>query len=388
MSARARCAAGLGVLRGSVASLCLLLAAASHAAPAASAPPAGVVASAPHHAVKVAPPADAPQPAPAAKPPAPAKPVSTAKPPAPKAAAAASAPLQVAAPASGAAGPAAATSVAPAPGPAFATVPVPTDPCELLVKRMPNLSTALCSSALLQATGARSVNGFPIYQRDVSARFQEVAAPDGPKPPRRPRVLVIGGIHGDELSSTSLVFHWIAHAVETGGDMDWRFLPATNPDGLLQPRPTRTNARGVDLNRNFPTPRWAQEAPEYWAKRTKKDPRRFPGPAPLSEPETRFLNDTMDRWKPDLIVSIHAPYGVLDYDGPSIPPERLGRLFLDRVGIFPGSLGHYGGVHRGVPVVTIELPSAIRTPTNAEMRQMWIDLLRWIGERVSVPAER
>lgn len=283
-----------------------------------------------------------------------------------------------------AAAPAPAASAASTPGSGFVTVPVPSDPCEVLVKRMPNLTVALCASAMLQATGARSVNGFPLYQRDVSARFQEIAAPEGPKPPRRPRVLVVGGIHGDELSSTSLVFHWIAHAMETGADMDWRFLPAVNPDGLLQPRPSRTNARGVDLNRNFPTPRWAQEAPEYWAKRTKKDPRRYPGPTALSEPETRFLNETMDRWKPDLIVSVHAPYGVLDYDGPSIPPERLGRLFLDRVGIFPGSLGHYGGVHRGVPVVTIELPSAIRTPTNAEMRQMWLDLLRWIGERLSV----
>ncbi len=73
----------------------------------------------------------------------------------------------------------------------------------------------------------------------------------------------------------------------------------------------------------------------------------------------------MNSWKPDVIVSIHAPYGVLDYDGPSTPPERLGRLFLDRVGIYPGSLGNYGGVHRGVPVVTIELPSAIRTPTDS-----------------------
>jgi hypothetical protein len=67
-----------------------------------------------------------------------------------------------------------------------------------------------------------------------------------------------------------------------------------------------------------------------------------------------------------------------------VPPQRLGRLYLDRVGIFPGSLGHYGGVHKGVPVVTIELPSAIRTPTDAEMRQMWIDLLRWVGERLSL----
>jgi hypothetical protein len=60
----------------------------------------------------------------------------------------------------------------------------------------------------------------------------------------------------------------------------------------------------------------------------------------------------------------------------------LGRLYLDQVGIFPGSLGNYGGVHKGVPVVTIELPNAMRTPLDAEMRQMWLDLLRWMTERV------
>jgi protein MpaA len=39
-------------------------------------------------------------------------------------------------------------------------------------------------------------------------------------------------------------------------------------------------------------------------------------------------------------------------------------------------------VHKGMPVVTIELPSAFRTPLDAEMRQMWLDLLRWMSERV------
>ena len=35
----------------------------------------------------------------------------------------------------------------------------------------------------------------------------------------------------------------------------------------------------------------------------------------------------------------------------------------------------------GVPVVTVELPNSTRTPLDAEMRQMWLDLLRWMSER-------
>ena len=36
----------------------------------------------------------------------------------------------------------------------------------------------------------------------------------------------------------------------------------------------------------------------------------------------------------------------------------------------------------GVPLVTVELPNSTRTPLDAEMRQMWLDLLRWMSERV------
>ena len=90
----------------------------------------------------------------------------------------------------------------------------------------------------------------------------------------------------------------------------------------------------------------------------------------------------MDSFKPNLIVSVHAPYGVLDFDGPMVPPTRLGRLFLDQVGIYPGSLGNYSGVHKGVPVVTIELPNAGAAPTPEEMQRMWNDLLNWAREHL------
>lgn len=246
-------------------------------------------------------------------------------------------------------------------------------PCREFVARLPNVTPALCQQAQLVPTVGRSVQGRAIYQRDVLAEQP------------RARVLVVGGMHGDELSSTAVALHWIERALEIPADVHWRFIPALNPDGLMVRPAKRVNARGVDLNRNFPTPNWARDAKHYWEKRTRRDPRRWPGPQPLSEPESRFFHDEMERFQPDLIVSIHAPYGVLDFDGPVTPPQRLGRLYLDQVGIFPGSLGNYGGVHKGMPVVTVELPSAIRTPLDAEMRQMWLDLLRWMGERIVPP---
>ena len=246
-------------------------------------------------------------------------------------------------------------------------------PCDEFAARLPNVKRSLCESANLQPSLAKSVNGQTIWTRDIKAENATF------------RVLVIGAIHGDELSSASVALHWLKLAELNPVDMPqaihWRFIPALNPDGLLSQPPRRVNANGVDLNRNFPTPNWERDAKTYWEKRTKKDPRRYPGSKPLSEPESTFVYQQMQRFKPQLIVSIHAPYGVLDFDGPSVPPSKMGRLYLDQVGIFPGSLGNYGGVHKGVPVVTVELPNSTRTPVDAEMRQMWLDLLRWMSER-------
>jgi hypothetical protein len=255
------------------------------------------------------------------------------------------------------------------------TAPVQaSSPCDEFARKLPNVKRSLCEAARLEASAARSVKGQPLWVRDIQPEDARL------------RVLVIGAIHGDELSSASVALHWIQLATQTPAPwsqaIHWRFVPALNPDGLLATPPRRVNANGVDLNRNFPTPHWERDAKIYWEKRTRKDPRRWPGPKPLSEPESAFLHGEMQRFKPNLIVSIHAPYGVLDFDGPSVPPSKLGRLYLDQVGIFPGSLGNYGGVHKGVPVVTIELPNSTRTPLDAEMRQMWLDLLRWMSERM------
>lgn len=249
--------------------------------------------------------------------------------------------------------------------------------CALLVPRLPGVSRANCEGARLEESGAFSRKGVPLYWRDVISKGPQGAASSEPL-----RVLVIGAIHGDELTAGALAMRWIALAGQTPRDVHWRFVPVANPDGLLARKPQRTNPKGVDLNRNFRTPGWDHDAPLHWQTRARKDPRRWPGSAALSEPETRFLNDQVERFQPQLVVSIHAPYGVLDFDGPVTPPRQLGALRLERVGVFPGSLGHFGGLQKGLPVVTIELSNALRMPNEAEQRDMWADLLRWMDARL------
>jgi murein peptide amidase A len=261
--------------------------------------------------------------------------------------------------------------------PAFGSTAPQTDWCKRLTVRLPGISMATCRSSELMPTGAVSLNGFPILARDIAAVKNE----QNKNVPMR--ILLLGGIHGDELTAASIVFKWLQFMqTPAAREFHWMVVPVVNPDGLLAPRAKRVNANGVDLNRNFPTPGWQQDAPRYWAKKTGSDPRRFPGTAPLSEPESRWLNEEMERFRPHVIISVHAPYGVLDFDGPAAPPRRFGRLLLNRVGVYPGSLGNYSGMHKNVPVITIELPNARAMPSDAEVRRIWQDMLNWIRHNV------
>jgi hypothetical protein len=260
--------------------------------------------------------------------------------------------------------------------------------CARLAPAVPGVDLSACRASGLVPGSGRSVHGVPLWANDVQP------ASGAPKF----KVLLLSGIHGDELASVTLAFDWIARSqgvrasamprAKTAGpsvaDVAWRFVPLLNPDGLLHVPSTRVNAHGVDLNRNFPTADWARDAQPYWIRHTKKDPRRFPGPQALSEPESRWLLEQIDQFHPDLIVSVHAPYGLLDFDGPPPAPRRLGSLQLDPVGVYPGSLGNYGGLVKNVPVMTLELKNA-RTVPPREMAAMWNDLQRWINEQMTNP---
>jgi hypothetical protein len=248
------------------------------------------------------------------------------------------------------------------------------DWCKRLVPRLPQITQAACESAGLAPSGAYSLQKFPILARHIPAQKKNGAA-------QPVRVLLLGGIHGDELTAASIVFKWLQFMPRPlAQTFEWKVVPVVNPDGLLAAKPKRMNANGVDLNRNFPTPNWEHEAPRYWAARTRSDPRRFPGKEPLSEPESRWLHEEMERFRPHVIISVHAPYGVLDFDGHVQPPRRFGRLDLNQVGVYPGSLGNYSGLHKNIPVITIELPNARTMPSPAEVQRIWQDMLAWIHD--------
>lgn len=86
-------------------------------------------------------------------------------------------------------------------------------------------------------------------------------------------VLFLGGVHGDELPTVYLMFK-LAHYVKDNPalfkDKCIVIAPLVNPDGFLSASPTRVNASGVDINRNFPTKDWQASAIRQWIARGKK----------------------------------------------------------------------------------------------------------------------
>jgi protein MpaA len=200
----------------------------------------------------------------------------------------------------------------------------------------------------------------------IYAEFGEPSSPN--------KTLILAMVHPDEITPLYLGFklaqYFRDHELELK-DSHVIVAPFVNPDGFFRSPRIRMNARGVDVNRNFDTPLWREKAVKEWTTVLKKNPRRFPGNEPSSESETKFQIDLIERFHPTKILSVHAPLNVMDYDGPtSLTLDRFAkeyvhecyqlrnRLRAKSTGYFPGSLGNYAGVERGIPTVTLELPSA------------------------------
>lgn len=199
------------------------------------------------------------------------------------------------------------------------------------------------------------------------------------------RILFISGIHGDEYSAISITYLWMLNMLkhQEENSQHWLFFPLTNPDGLFRSPATRINGNNIDLNRNFPSPDWDELALNYWKKYYKKNKRRYPGQQANSEPETKLLVKTIEEFKPDAIISVHAPYGLLDYDGPDhAVPNRIGGLKHRELGTYPGSLGRYAGEYLKIPVLTLELRSAGSMPTQKEIYTMWRDVEEWTMSKI------
>ena len=187
------------------------------------------------------------------------------------------------------------------------------------------------------------------------------------RPAENCELLIHAGIHGEESETTIVLSRALRMLAEPSPNC--AAVLAVNPDGLI--RGTRGNARGVDLNRNFPTDNWSPDPVEH--RSTLDDPRDValsPGFGPGSEPETKALIGLIEELRPETVVALHAPLACID-DAKQGPLARwisgkTGLPLVDYIGYpTPGSFGTWGGEH-GIGVVTYEFPL---TTTDALVRE-------------------
>lgn len=159
------------------------------------------------------------------------------------------------------------------------------------------------------------------------------------------KILIIGVFHGDEPQGEYFINSYFKKSLKPGKNSLY-FIPKLNPSGF------RKNLNKVDLNRNFPTKNWELND---------KNSDYFGGFSPSSEPETKFLVDLINTNDFSAIVTIHAPYKTVNYDGPA---EVLAQKISEIIGYppssdigyaTPGSFGTYCGKERQIPTITIEI---------------------------------
>lgn len=177
------------------------------------------------------------------------------------------------------------------------------------------------------------------------------------------KILFIGVFHGDEPEGQHLInkfIELISKQKNLNIKNELYFVPILNPDGKTLN--SRTNINGVDLNRNFPT--------QNWELSSIKD-NYYSGDYPASEIETQFMIEIIEEIKPDIILSIHNPYKIVNFDGPSKElAEKISQItdypIQKDIGYpTPGSFGTYCGIERNIQTITLELPE------NQEIEKLW-----------------
>jgi len=165
-----------------------------------------------------------------------------------------------------------------------------------------------------RAGSARVVFGHSVEGRKLEAR--RIGDPDAER-----KALIVGEIHGDEEAGRAVVKQLRRHPAALSGVDAWT-VSTINPDGHADDR--RTNAHGVDLNRNFSVD-WSGSEPSgsgYYA-----------GPHPFSEPEAKAVRRLVRRIEPDVTIYYHQPWGAVLM--PCKGPARLEKLY-SKVSGLPG----------------------------------------------------
>lgn len=241
--------------------------------------------------------------------------------------------------------PAPGTTTPPTPAPPETTVPPATSTTSTTTTGSSTSTSTTTSTIPMPETRllATSPLGHPIYAVGTGD-------PDGVP------VLAVGNIHGNEPGGLRVVD--LIRQLEVPAGVRLWLIDTVNPDGLAAG--TRTNSRGVDLNRNADSGTWQSVG---------AGTSRYSGPAPASELETQGVQAFIDSVQPVVAVWYHQAANWVD-DNTSVARYDLLLRYADLVGMdvvetscvtaCVGTISSY--VNRTVPGASawvVELPSDV-----------------------------
>lgn len=200
------------------------------------------------------------------------------------------------------------------------------------------------------SVAGNSVEGRPIHRFDFGA-------------PSGPTVFLTALLHGVEVIGSVALLRAMERLFTTRDRALARLrekarfvvLPIANPDAFADNMRRlargsiafrRGNARGVDLNRNFPHVGAAAPWHPFAGSRRPWSPH-YVGPHPLSEPESRAVVAVADEVAPDVAIGFHSfgdmllyPWAHTKRANPRAPAYRaLGRAFASALRGAPYSVG-------------------------------------------------
>ena len=161
-----------------------------------------------------------------------------------------------------------------------------------MVRMLLALVASLAALAVPAPAPASEVIGRSAEDRPI--RATRIGDPQAPV-----TVLAVGSIHGSETAGHAVIAELRRRTPPPGVQL-W-LITAANPDGARAG--TRQNARGVDLNRNFP---------RRWRGGGRPGDTYYPGPSAASEPETRALQRFVERVEPDVTVWYHQALSLVN----------------------------------------------------------------------------
>lgn len=194
-------------------------------------------------------------------------------------------------------------------------------------------------------------------------------------------ILFSGGIHGTEASGSYILQDWIAHldtnAYKIPAGRQVVVVPQANPDGLAAN--TRDNARGVNIDRNFPTSNWRKDINSANGYRPGGG-----GESAGSEPETKALMSLTNQLRPRLEISYHAQGSLVGASACSAS-AAIARTYASNVGYatmigtaeetmgyeLTGEYEEWICEAYGTPAILIELPNRTSRYLSSHLSTMW-----------------